>query len=338
MIIIMKPDAKEHEINEVSEKITQLGYQARRINGEIRTVVAAVGDKEKEPLKALQFLDGVDQVMPIRQPYKLASRSTKEEDTIVNVNGHLIGEGHFTIFAGPCSVESKEQCSQTAQKIRELGGHIFRGGAYKPRTSPYSFQGLEEEGLKILAGVRESTTLPIITELIEPGNCDLVCHYTDIIQIGARNMQNFPLLKAVGKTNTPVFLKRGLSATLDDLLMSAEYILSEGNDNVILCERGIRTFETAYRNVLDLNAVPKLKSLTHLPVIVDPSHGTGNRQMVTALTKAAVAVGADGVMVEVHPNPDLAWSDGAQSLTFDMYADLIQEVKPFIKLSGKVFS
>lgn len=334
----MKTDAKEEDILNVSEKVSKLGYQARRIDGEIRTVIAAVGDKEKEPLRALQFVEGVDKVMPIRAPYKLASRSTRPHDTIIDVNGVKIGEGFFSIFAGPCSVESEDQCLQTARHIQSAGGQFFRGGAYKPRTSPYSFQGLEEEGLKILASVRAHTKLPIITELVEPGNCALVCEYTDIIQIGARNMQNFPLLKEVGKTKKPVFLKRGLSATIDDLLMSAEYILSEGNENVILCERGIRTFETAYRNVLDLNAVPKLKSLTHLPVIVDPSHGTGNRQMVTSMAKAAAACGADGIMIEVHPDPDSAWSDGAQSLTFDMYTDLIQELKPFIELSGKVFN
>ena len=338
MIIIMKRDAKPAEIDAVENKVTELGYSARRIDGAIKTVIAAVGDKEKEPLKALQFMDGVDSVMPIRQPYKLASRSTKETDTIVQVNGTEIGEGTVTIFAGPCSVESEEQCLSAAKLIKGTGGQIFRGGAYKPRTSPYSFQGLEEEGLKILKKVNQETGLPVITELIEPKNCDLVCKYSDIVQIGARNMQNFPLLKAVGKTKTPVFLKRGLSATLDDFLMSAEYILSEGNPNVILCERGIRTFEPAYRNTLDLNAVPMLKKRTHLPVVVDPSHGTGNREMVLALARAAVAVGADGLMIEMHPDPDKAWSDGAQSLTFEQFEAAMTELKPFVELMGKRLS
>ena len=334
----MKLEAAEKNIDAVVNKVNELGYSARRIDGAIRTVVAAVGDKEKEPLKSLQFFEDVESVMPIRQPYKLASRSTKEEDTIISVGDLKIGEGFFTIFGGPCSVESEAQCLETAHAIKAAGAQVFRAGAYKPRTSPYSFQGLEEEGLKILAKVREKTGLPVITELIEPKNAQMVADYADIIQIGARNMQNFALLKAVGKLSRPVFLKRGLSATLDDLLMSAEYILSEGNEQVMLCERGIRTYEPAYRNTLDLNAVPMLKLRTHLPVIVDPSHGTGNRKMVLPMARAGLATGADGLMIETHPDPDKAWSDGAQSLTLDGFADLMQALKPMLALLDKQLS
>ena len=337
MIIIMKTGAKEAEITAVKDKIEALGYDSHIIEGVVRTVVAAVGDKDKEPLKSLQYMDGVESVMPVRQPYKLASRSTKEDDSVVDVDGVKIGGGTFSIFAGPCSVETEAQILASSDMVKKTGCQFLRGGAYKPRTSPYSFQGLEEDGLKLLKAAKERTGLKLITELVEPKNTALVAEYVDIIQIGARNMQNFPLLKEVGKVKTPVFLKRGLSATLEDLLMSAEYILSEGNPNVILCERGIRTYENAYRNTLDLNAVPALKGMTHLPVVVDPSHGTGRRDLTGPMAKAAIAVGADGIMLETHPNPDEAWSDGPQSLPFDQFEQLIKEIKPFIELVGKTF-
>ncbi|RAP34977.1 3-deoxy-7-phosphoheptulonate synthase [Candidatus Marinamargulisbacteria bacterium SCGC AG-439-L15] len=335
MIIIMKTGAKTAEITAVKDKIESLGYDSHIIEGVVRTVVAAVGDKDKEPLKSLQYMDGVESVMPVRQPYKLASRSTKEEDTVIDVDGVKVGGGSFSIFAGPCSVETDEQIMASADMVKKTGCQFLRGGAYKPRTSPYSFQGLEEEGLKLLKAAKDRTGLRLITELVEPKNTALVAEYVDIIQIGARNMQNFPLLKEVGKVKTPVFLKRGLSATLEDLLMSAEYILSEGNPNVMLCERGIRTYENAYRNTLDLNAVPALKSMTHLPVIVDPSHGTGRRDLTAPMAKAAIAAGADGIMIETHPNPDEAWSDGPQSLPFDQFEQLITDIKPFLELVGK---
>jgi 3-deoxy-7-phosphoheptulonate synthase len=336
MIIIMKIGASETEIAAVKDKVTDLGHTPHLIEGVVRSVVAAVGDKPKEPLKSLQFMDGVEKVMPVRQPYKLASRSIKEEDTVIDVDGVPVGGDHFAIFAGPCSVETEEQLLACAHAVKKSGAQFLRGGAYKPRTSPYSFQGLEEEGLKLLQKAKQETGLRLITELTEPKNAELVAEYVDIIQIGARNMQNFPLLKAIGKLNKPIFLKRGLSATLEDLLMSAEYILAEGNPNVMLCERGIRTYETAYRNTLDLNAVPALKIMTHLPIITDPSHGTGRRDLIPTMARASVATGCNGMMIEMHPDPDTAWSDGPQSLNFEQYQTLIDEdVLPFLKLTGK---
>ena len=336
MIIIMKIGASEKEVSDVKDKVVELGHAPHVIEGVVRSVVAAVGDKPKEPLKSLQFMDGVEKVMPVRQPYKLASRSIKEEDTVIDVDGVPVGGDHFAIFAGPCSVETEEQILASAHAVKKSGAQFLRGGAYKPRTSPYSFQGLEEEGLKLLQKAKKETGLRLITELTEPKNAELVAEYVDIIQIGARNMQNFPLLKAIGKLNKPIFLKRGLSATLEDLLMSAEYILAEGNPNVMLCERGIRTYETAYRNTLDLNAVPALKLMTHLPVITDPSHGTGRRDLIPTMARAAVATGCNGMMIEMHPDPDTAWSDGPQSLNFEQYQTLIDEdVLPFLKLTGK---
>lgn len=335
MIIIMKQNASKSEINTVKNRVIELGYQAHLIEGVVRTVVAAVGDKDKEPLKSLQYMDGVESVVPVRQPYKLASRSTKEDNSIIDVDGVKVGGGHFGIFAGPCSVETEEQILASARAVKASGAQFLRGGAYKPRTSPYSFQGLEVDGLKLLDLARKETGLKIITELTRPSAIDMVVEYSDVIQIGARNMQNFPLLKEVGQTNKAVFLKRGLAATLEDLLMAAEYILSEGNSNVMLCERGIRTFEKAYRNTLDLNAVPALRGMTHLPIIVDPSHGTGRRDMVGTMAKAGIAAGADGLMIEIHPNPDAAWSDGPQSLTLEQYATLMEELAPYLKLENK---
>ena len=335
MIVIMKRSAIEKDVQSISKKIEAIGFQSHIIRGEERTVIGAIGTGDKERVKILINQDGVDRIYPISKPYKLAARSTKEEDTIIHVNDIQIGGGVFVVFAGPCSVESREQVLTTAAGIKSGGGHFFRGGAFKPRTSPYSFQGMGEEGLKLLSDARTQTGLPIITELMSIDTVDLISQYSDIIQIGARNMQNFSLLKALGSTKRPIFLKRGLCATLEELLMSAEYIMSEGNYNVMLCERGIRTYEKAYRNTLDLNAIPTLKQMTHLPIIVDPAHGTGRVDLVTPMAKAAIAAGADGIMVEVHPKPEEAFSDGQQSFTIPQFKQMMDELKPFIEAAGK---
>ena len=335
MIVVMKQSAVEKDIQSISKKIEAIGFQSHIIRGEERTVIGAIGTGDKERVKILINQDGVDRIYPISKPYKLAARSTKEEDTVIHVNDIQIGGGVFVVFAGPCSVESREQVLTTAEGIKSGGAHFFRGGAFKPRTSPYSFQGMGEEGLKLLADARTQTGVPIITELMSIDTVDLISQYSDIIQIGARNMQNFSLLKELGRTQRPIFLKRGLCATLEELLMSAEYIMSEGNYNVMLCERGIRTYEKAYRNTLDLNAVPTLKQMTHLPIIVDPAHGTGRVDLVTPMAKAAIAAGADGIMVEVHPKPEEAFSDGQQSLTIPQFKQMMDELKPFIEAAGK---
>lgn len=337
MIIILKRGASKDAIDVVKDKVSKLGFTPHVIEGVVRTVVAAVGEGNKEPLKSLEFSDGVDSVMPVQQPYKLASRSAKDEDSVISVGGVKVGGGTFSMFAGPCSIESEQQFEACADVVKASGAQFLRGGAFKPRSSPYSFQGLEEDGLKIMKAAGDRTGLKTITELVEPKFAGLVGDYVDMIQIGARNMQNFPLLKEVGQLGKPVFLKRGLSATLEELLMSAEYILSEGNPNVVLCERGIRTFEKAYRNTMDLNAVPALRKMTHLPIILDPAHGTGRRDLIPSMARASVAVGADGMMIEMHPNPDEALSDGPQSLTFPEYDALIADIRPFLELVGKTF-
>ena len=287
-------------------------------------------------------MPGVETVMPILRPYKLASKITSPNRTVVKVkadcrNGATvpIGGKKFVIIAGPCSVESEEQIVETAKAVKKAGAHMLRGGAYKPRTSPYAFQGMEEEGLKVLAVAREETGLPVVTEVMNPSDVLLVAKWADVLQIGARNIQNFALLKAVGKSHKPVMLKRGMMTTIEEFLMSAEYILNEGNPNVILCERGIRTFETATRNTLDLSAIPVLHKETHLPVIVDPSHATGHWELVEPMSRAAVAAGADGLMIEVHPHPDQAWSDGAQSLKPETFRDLVKAIKPFVTAMKK---
>jgi len=338
MIIVMRSEATPEDIDLIQNNLKELGFTPHVIKGEERTVIGAVGTGDKERVKAFVSFAGVHAVMPVAQPYKLASRTTKQEDTVLTIRGTKIGGGNFVLMAGPCSVETDEQTLSCGQAVKTNGGHFLRGGAYKPRTSPYSFQGHEEDGLKILSHAREVTGLGIVTELIAPHHTKLVAEYTDVIQIGARNMQNFELLKEVGRTQTPVLLKRGLSATLEELLMSAEYIMSEGNYNIMLCERGIRTYETAYRNTLDLNAVPALKKMTHLPIIVDPSHGTGRSDMIIPMSKAAIAAGADGLILEIHPNPAMAYSDGPQSLTFDVFAQLMTEIKPYVTLAGKTWS
>ena len=342
MIIVMKAGATRQQTDHVFEKVKELGYQVHPIFGEQRTVIACVGDERgKSRLQALDSLDGVESVVPILKPFKLAGREWKDARSQVVLKSKggteptIIGNNHFVVMAGPCSVESREQILLSAKQVKEGGARILRGGAFKPRTSPYSFQGLEEEGLKLLAEAGEKEGLHVITEVITPGDVPLVGDYADILQIGARNMQNFALLKEVGKTRKPVMLKRGMSSTLKELLMSAEYILSQGNYEVILCERGIRTFEDYTRNTCDLSAVPALKEMSHLPVIVDPSHGTGVRSLVTPLAKAAVAVGADGLMVEVHPNPEEAFSDGAQSLLPGQFRDMMGWVRKLAELEGK---
>ncbi len=336
MIIVMG-SREQRDVDNVVSKVEQLGYKAHVILGVERTVVAAVGDeRDKQRLTALESLPYVEQVVPILKPFKLAGREVKSESSVVECGSAKIGGKHFGVVAGPCSVESREQINETAAICKQYGAHMLRGGAYKPRTSPYSFQGLEEEGLKLLKEAGQANGLPVVTEVITPDNVPLVASYADMLQIGARNMQNYGLLKAVGKVKNPVFLKRGMAATIQELLMCAEYILSEGNPNVILCERGIRTFETETRNTLDIQAVPVLKKYTHLPVVIDPSHSTGHWDLVTPMACAAVAAGADGIMVEVHPRPAEAFSDGPQSLKPDNFADLMKRIKPLVEIMGKV--
>jgi 3-deoxy-7-phosphoheptulonate synthase len=344
MIIVMKAGASQQQIDRVFEKVQELGFRVHPIYGELRTVIACVGDERgKYRLQALETLDGVENVVPILKPFKLASREWNESRTSItipapnncNLSPVVIGNGTIVVMAGPCSVESREQILLSAELVKKAGAKILRGGAFKPRTSPYAFQGLEEEGLKLLAEAREKTGLLIITEVITPTDVPLVADYADIMQVGARNMQNFALLKDIGKLKKPVLLKRGQSSTLKELLMSAEYIMSQGNEQVILCERGIRTFEEYTRNTCDLSAVPALKELSHLPVIVDPSHGTGVRTLVTPLAKAAIAVGADGLIIEMHPHPETAFSDGAQSLTPEQFGTLMDWVRKLALLENK---
>ncbi|MBM4270782.1 MAG: 3-deoxy-7-phosphoheptulonate synthase [Deltaproteobacteria bacterium] len=328
MIIVMKKSATESQIENVIQWIESVGYKAHPSRGVERTIIGAVGDERgKAYLKFAESLSGVEKIVPILKPYKLASRESKEGNTMIEVGDVKIGGPRFVVMAGPCSVESEEQMMEIAYTVKKGGAHILRGGAFKPRTSPYSFQGMEEEGLKLLAKARERTGLPVVTEVMNPVDVDLVETYADILQIGARNVQNFPLLKQVGQSKKPVLLKRGMMTTIEELLMSAEYVLSSGNDQVILCERGIRTFETATRNTLDISAVPVLKELTHLPVIVDPSHAAGNWRYVIPLSRAAAAVGADGILVEVHPEPEKAVSDGNQSLKPEKFYQLMEEIR-----------
>ncbi|MFP6596269.1 MAG: 3-deoxy-7-phosphoheptulonate synthase [Candidatus Hydrogenedentota bacterium] len=335
MIIIMA-SRKREDIDNVVKKVEEMGYQAHLIEGVERTVVAAVGDeREKYRLQALESLPHVEQVLPILKSFKLAGREIKPENTVIEIGNTSIGGDIFCVMAGPCAVESREQILETAKAVKAAGAHILRGGAYKPRTSPYSFQGMEEGGLKLLKEASEATDMPFVTEVMTPEQLDLVCDYADVLQIGARNMQNYGLLKAVGKKDMPVFLKRGMMSTINEWLMSAEYIMSEGNNKIIMCERGIRTFETETRNTLDLSAVPVLKKLTHLPVVIDPSHGTGHWDYVSSMSLAAAAAGADGLQVEVHPNPAEAFSDGPQSLKPKVFDTLMENLKPILAITGK---
>ncbi|MBI3014502.1 MAG: 3-deoxy-7-phosphoheptulonate synthase [Candidatus Tectomicrobia bacterium] len=337
MIIVMKGKSTDAQVEEVIGRGKAMGYNTHLIRGVEKTVIGAVGDERgKAQLQALISMPGVESVVPILKPYKLGGRQFKSEGTVISVGGVKIGGPEVVVMAGPCSVESREQVLETARVVKAHGAHILRGGAFKPRTSPYAFQGMAEEGLRILAEAREETGLPIITEVMNPEEVDLVNAYADILQVGARNVQNFSLLKRLGRVSKPVFLKRGMMTTIQEFLMSAEYILSEGNPNVILCERGIRTFETATRNSLDISSVPVLKEETHLPVIVDPSHATGNWRYVIPMAKAAIAAGADGIMVEVHPRPEEAFSDGPQSLKPSKFEKLMVELQPFIEAAGRV--
>jgi len=336
MIVSMKPGASQAEIEHVCEKIRSFGYIAHPIFGETRTVIGAIGSgNNRTALQALESAPGVESVVAIRQPFKLVGRELKKDRSLIPVGDVVFGGEQFVVIAGPCSVESRAQLHETAVAVRAAGATVLRGGAFKPRTSPYDFQGLEEEGLMLLAEARDNTGLKICTEVITPEQVQLVAEYADILQIGARNMQNFALLKRVGKAGKPVLLKRGLSATIKELLMSAEYIVSQGNTSVILCERGIRTFESMTRNTLDISAVPLLMELSHLPIIVDPSHATGKRSLVAPMAKSAVAAGADGLLVEVHPNPEEAWSDGAQSLTFTEFDAMMAGVRKYLAVEEK---
>jgi 3-deoxy-7-phosphoheptulonate synthase len=328
MVIVMKKQATDEEINNVIQWIESVGYQTHPSRGVAQTIIGVVGDdRGKEQLKSVEYLPGVEKTVRILKPYKLASREAKAGDTIVRVGDLEIGGPEFIVMAGPCSIESDEQLMESAYIVKKGGAHILRGGAFKPRTSPYSFQGLEEEGLKMLKRVRDKMEVPVVTEVMNTTEVEMVEENSDILQIGTRNVQNFPLLKKVGQSRKPVLLKRGMMTTIEELLMSAEYILSEGNGQVILCERGIRTFETATRNTLDLSAIPVLKELTHLPVIVDPSHATGHWKYVLPLSRAAMAVGADGLMIEVHPQPEKALCDGAQSLKPEKFYQLMEELR-----------
>ena len=337
-IIVLKTDATEDEIKHVVKKLESRGLKVNVSQGTERTIIGVIGDTSKvteEEEDAIRATAGVENVVRILKPYKLASREFQKENTEISVRGVLIGGKRIPVMAGPCAVENRTVLTNIAEKVKAGGASFLRGGAYKPRTSPYSFQGLGEEGLEYLAEARERTGLPIITEIMDPRDLDVIVRYSDIIQIGARNMQNFRLLLEVGSAQKPVLLKRGLSSTIKEWLMSAEYIMSRGNHQVMLCERGIRTFETATRNTLDLSAVPVLKQLTHLPVVVDPSHGVGKRDLVAPMTKAAVAAGADALIIEVHTNPEEAMSDGDQSLKPDQFEKLMQELKPIALAVGR---
>lgn len=327
MIIVMKHSATQAEIDGVVAQIQALGFKAHLSQGEERTIIGIIGDERPIELDSFELLDGVERAVRILHPFKLASRDFHPGDSVVKINGVSIGGNQVIVMAGPCSVESREQLMETAAAVKSAGAHILRGGAFKPRTSPYAFQGLGLKGLELLREARDEFHLPIITEVMSPQDVTLVAQYADILQIGARNMQNYALLHAVGETQKPVLLKRGLMSTIEELLMAAEYILSHGNTRVMLCERGIRTFETTTRNTFDVNAIPVLKGLTHLPVIADPSHGTGKWELVTPIARAAIAAGADGVIVEVHRDPAHAMSDGAQSLKPANFVTLVEQVR-----------
>lgn len=337
MIVVMKNDATPEEIEKVKSSIEELGYKPHPIEGILRTVIGVVGDDRGKPhhIENLKQLKGVENVVPIMQPYKLASREIQDETSSFKVRDVVVGNNQIPIIAGPCSVESEEQVMEIAKAIKKSGASMLRGGAFKPRTSPYTFQGMGEEGLKILAKAREITGLPIVTEIMDPEDIDVLEEYADVLQIGARNSQNYALLKKVGKSSKAVLLKRGMSTTISEFLMCAEYILSEGNNRVMLCERGIRTFETATRNTFDLNAIPVLKEKTHLPVFADPSHGTGYWQYVTPVSLASIAAGADGLIIEVHNNPEIAVSDGGQSLKPDTFNNLMKKAAPVAVAVGR---
>ena len=335
MIVIMKQGATRAQIANVTARVEGLGCRVHLSEGEERTIIGVIGNGRPLDRAPLERMDGVERTVPILRPFKLASREFHPQDTVVKVNGVSIGGQQVVVMAGPCAVESREQILETARAVKEAGGLVLRGGAFKPRTSPYSFQGMGEEGLRLLAQARDETGLPIVTEVMDPQMVPLVTTYADILQIGARNMQNYALLHAIGEAQRPVLLKRGMMSTVEELLMAAEYILSHGNERIILCERGIRTFEQYTRNTLDISAVPLLKQLSHLPVLVDPSHGTGKWELVEPISRAAVAAGADGLIIEVHPHPEEALSDGGQSLKPARFAALMQSLRPVAEAVGR---
>jgi 3-deoxy-7-phosphoheptulonate synthase len=339
MMIVMKQDATEEQIQAVIDRVEAAGARVQLSKGEEVTVIGAIGDREHVARLELDGAPGVDKLVPILKPYKLASSQLHHgEPSVLEIGGRKVGGDHFALIAGPCTVESREQTLTTARVVKDAGATLFRGGAYKPRTSPYAFQGLGQEGLRLLAEAKAETGMPIVTELMDARDVEAVLEVADVVQIGARNMQNYALLSEIGRAGIPVLLKRGLSSTLEELLMASEYILKEGNEAVMLCERGIRTFETSYRFTLDLMAVPVLKELTHLPVIVDPSHAAGRRDLVTPLSLAAAAVGADGIIVEVHPNPDEAICDGPQQLVADEFPAFVARVEQAAAVAGKLLS
>ncbi len=335
MVIVLREGATEEDIEELVAILHEVGAEAHISRGEFRTVIGVIGDRERVMQIPFEAYAAVEKVVPIMKPYKLVSREFKDEPTVIRVGGAEIGGGTFTIIAGPCSVENEGQVVEAARAAKEAGATLFRGGAFKPRTSPYSFQGLGEDGLAMLARAREETGLPIVTEVLDVRDIEVVSRYADVLQVGARNMQNFLMLRDLGFQDKPILLKRGMSSTVEEWLMAAEYILKEGNKGVILCERGIRTFETATRNTLDISAVPTVKNYSHLPIIVDPSHATGVRELVAPLCKAALAAGADGVMVEMHPNPREALCDGPQSLTLEGFRTMMDELKGLADFLGK---
>jgi 3-deoxy-7-phosphoheptulonate synthase len=338
-MIVMKTDATEADIDAVVDRVQAVGARAHLSRGEEVTVIGAIGDREHVARLELEGSPGVDRVVPITKPYKLAGRELRHGvDTVLDIGGRKVGGPHFALIAGPCTVESRDQTLTAARQVAAGGATLMRGGAYKPRTSPYAFQGLGQEGLRLLAEAKEETGLPVVTELMDARDLEAVAEVADVVQVGARNMQNYALLSEVGRAGIPVLLKRGLSSTLEELLMASEYVLKEGNEAVMLCERGIRTFETAYRFTLDITAVPVLKELSHLPVIVDPSHAAGRRDLVTPLALAAAAAGADGVIVEVHPNPEQAICDGPQQLVGDEFGEFARAVEAAAAVAGKALS
>jgi 3-deoxy-7-phosphoheptulonate synthase len=345
MIIVLRPDSSEAQIEHILERIAELGLKPHVSRGELRTIIGVIGDESKLQVQPLQAIPGVEQVLPILKPFKLASREFQRCDSVIEVGGESgpdvrpvkVGGGSLAMIAGPCAIESAEVLDTIASQVKASGANLLRGGAFKPRTSPYSFQGLGEKGLEILRDVGHSHGLPVVTEVMDPRQVDLVYRYADMFQIGARNMQNFDLLREVGLTRKPVLLKRGMSATVKDLLMSAEYIMAEGNPNVVLCERGVRSFEDSTRNMLDMSAVPNVKGQSHLPIIVDPSHATGRPDLIPSMARAAIAAGADGVHVEVHSCPEKALSDGPQALLPAQYNALVQELRKLADLMGKTF-
>lgn len=335
MIVIMERRASPDQIRHVVERVEELGFRAHLSEGEERTIIGIIGDERPLSVEALEVLEGVERVVPILHPFKLASRDFKPDRTVIPLDGVKIGGDEVVVMAGPCAVESREQIFEVAWAVKEAGAKVLRGGAFKPRTSPYTFQGLGIPALELLGEVRETVGIPVVSEVMSASDIEIVSKYVDVLQIGARNMQNYSLLQEIGKSTKPILLKRGMSSTIHEWLMSAEYILSNRNYNVILCERGIRTFETATRNTLDINAVAVAKQLTHLPVIVDPSHATGKANLVAAAAKAAVAAGADGLIIEVHPNPDRALSDGAQSIRPEAFAKLMTELRQIAAAVGR---